>query len=74
MGGASDGILRHRQTFPEVQSRGRWKYADRVRRYAKPGKIQQALYQLTVENLMCCERAHSDLERLFLQTQAPGLP
>ena len=64
-GGASDDLLRRRRTLSEIQSRVRVKCVDTVRRYAKPGKIQQALNRLAPKSRQYCEWAHCNLKGLF---------
>ena len=70
-GGASDDLLRRRRTLSEIQSRVRVECLDTVRRYAKPGKIQQALNRLKPASRQYCEWAHCNLKGLFCGSVRP---
>ena len=73
-GGASDDVLSKRRSLAEVKARGRWASDSSVRRYAKPGMVQQLLGALTPSARAHCDVQWRALERILLGTPAPALP
>ena len=56
-GGASEDLNSRCRSYNEVKERGRWRTDTSVRRYAKTGKIQQMLSQLSAHHLEYCKKA-----------------
>ena len=73
-GRASDLLLTRAKTREEVKAIGRWNTDSSVRRYGKPGKLQEQLNALSSENRAFCEWADSNLEAVFRGREAPKVP
>ena len=64
-GGASEDILSARRTLAEVKTRGHWSQDSSVKRYAKPGMVQQLLAALSPAARAHGEAQWTRLEDLF---------
>jgi integrase len=64
-GGATEDLNMGARDYAMVKSRGRWFTDQSVRRYAKLGKVQQMLNQLSPGNLEYCRWSLANLERVF---------
>lgn len=60
-GGATNDLAAGVRDFQGVKSRGRWKTDQSVRRYAKTGRIQQLLTQMSAVDLRFCRWAEANM-------------
>ena len=63
-GGASDDMNAKIRDHAAIKQRGRWHTDQSVRRYAKIGKLQQMLNQLSQEALEYCQWSKSNMEKV----------
>ena len=64
-GGASEDVLSARRTLAEVKTRGHWAQDSSVKRYAKPGMVQQLLAAMSPAARAHGEAQWTRLEDLF---------
>eukprot|EP00435_Cladocopium_sp_Y103_P020803 s2513_g5.t1 len=73
-GGASDDLNCKARDFQAVRERGRWRTDSSVRRYAKTGKIQKLLQEMSVHHLEFCRWAQSNMQKVLLGKVPPRTP
>jgi len=64
-GGASEDVLSARRTLAEVKTRGHWAQDSSVKRYAKPGMVQQLLAAMSPQARAHGEAQWTRLDDLF---------
>ena len=70
-GGATEDLASKRRDFQSVKARGRWKTDQSVRRYAKVGRIQQLLAQMSASNKSFCKWSEMNMKRVLSGQLAP---
>lgn len=70
-GGATEDLASKRRDFQGVKARGRWKTDQSVRRYAKIGRIQQLLAQMTSSDKSFCKWSEMNMRRMMSGQLAP---
>ena len=73
-GGASTDLVSGARPLLEVMSRGRWSTTTSLKRYAKAGKLQKIVNDLSVENLAYCEWAAHNVIAVLSGTVAARPP
>eukprot|EP00438_Fugacium_kawagutii_P033140 Skav227543 [mRNA] locus=scaffold2241:169914:174596:- [translate_table: standard] len=73
-GGATEDLNMGIRDHAMVKARGRWFTDQSVRRYAKLGKVQQLLSQLSPSALEYCRWSQANLERVFKGVTPPRAP
>eukprot|EP00438_Fugacium_kawagutii_P008128 Skav234369 [mRNA] locus=scaffold2071:40230:43653:+ [translate_table: standard] len=73
-GGASEDLNSGDRDFQRVKIRGRWHTAQSVRRYAKIGKIQKLMVQLSPSHLEFCRWSLKNMEKVLRGQMAPRVP
>ena len=73
-GGASEDLNSGDRDFQRVKIRGRWHTDQSVRRYAKTGKIQKLMAQLSPSHLEFCRWSLKNIEKVLRGQLAPRVP
>ena len=64
-GGATEDLTSGRLDHNGVKARGRWRTDQSVRRYAKSGRVQQLLSQMSAHQIQFCKWAETNMPKVF---------
>lgn len=73
-GGASEDLNSGARDFQQVKIRGRWHTDQSVRRYAKVGKIQKLMANLSRHHMEFCQWSLKNMEKVLSGRMAPRVP
>ena len=69
-GGATEDMTSGARDHNSIKSRGRWRTDPSVRRYAKVGRVQELLNQISPRDIQFCTNAEKRVQRVFLGQSA----